>query len=623
MAAVSIALYTALSSSVAVTESIEKINVYANRQYFEESSNRYSQQDFVNVEVQSNLARTIADYIEVTPGVSLNGQGGLFQSYSIRGFSRSRIRSEVDGVPIFTDRRAGNSLSFLAPDFIESISIKKGPSSALFGSDAMGGVVSASLKHNVDRTLKLQYQPQDNSVDISTYGDINNSTLGFNYRKADNAYSPDGSSLNTEFEQFSGYVKSNFELNDLKAQVSAIVSQSDDIGKSSALYPDERITVYPSDLHTIVTASLTDEKDWYLKLFHHYQNWDSEVTRPLKRVNNTYYQSHTIGGLYYFYTELISEKDRIGFEWVSRAGVSIDELETDLSSDFSYRDALLQGSQDNLAIFLNSSWQVNNKIDIDSGLRLDGFIQKNNLIDQKNNYDAINGNVSLNYQLTDTFSLSGEIGTGFRIPTLSELYFSGETPRGSTLGNPDLNPEKNIGFSFSSNWHYDDIRFKFNAYRNQVTDYIERVRISDDIRSYINVDQAVIQGFEFYTAWSQSDNIDHSLAYQWQEGKDNSNNIIADLNPPELNYNFAYYANAVTLNNSIRYRFEQTNFASGEQALPSVVIWDADLTWEVLDELSMSLSANNILNKNYRTSADEDTAFQMERRFALGLTYQF
>ena len=54
--------------------------------------------------------RTIGDWLAAEFGISLNGQGGLPQSYSLRGMSRSRIRTEVDGVPIITDRAAGNLL---------------------------------------------------------------------------------------------------------------------------------------------------------------------------------------------------------------------------------------------------------------------------------------------------------------------------------------------------------------------------------------------------------------------------------------------------------------------------------------------------------------------------------
>ena len=42
---------------------------------------------------QITASLTPASLAEAIPGVSMNGQGGLFQSYSLRGFSRWRIRT--------------------------------------------------------------------------------------------------------------------------------------------------------------------------------------------------------------------------------------------------------------------------------------------------------------------------------------------------------------------------------------------------------------------------------------------------------------------------------------------------------------------------------------------------
>jgi iron complex outermembrane receptor protein len=98
----------------------------------------------ISAEEQVSLNRTVADWIERLPGVSLNGQGGLLQSYSLRGFSRWRLRTELDGVPIITDRRAGNSAEFVPPELLDSTTVQLGPASALYGSGALGGVVSLS-----------------------------------------------------------------------------------------------------------------------------------------------------------------------------------------------------------------------------------------------------------------------------------------------------------------------------------------------------------------------------------------------------------------------------------------------------------------------------------------------
>ena len=51
----------------------------------------------------------LTDLVTAVPGVSENGQAGLFQVFSIRGVSRQRVRSLVSGMRITSERRAGAS----------------------------------------------------------------------------------------------------------------------------------------------------------------------------------------------------------------------------------------------------------------------------------------------------------------------------------------------------------------------------------------------------------------------------------------------------------------------------------------------------------------------------------
>ena len=62
----------------------------------------------------------LTDLLVSQPGVSENGQGGLFQVFSIRGVSRQRVLSQVSSARIVSDRRAGTSVSFVEPLLLSS-----------------------------------------------------------------------------------------------------------------------------------------------------------------------------------------------------------------------------------------------------------------------------------------------------------------------------------------------------------------------------------------------------------------------------------------------------------------------------------------------------------------------
>jgi len=69
----------------------------------------------VDPEKEPVLSDGIAGLAATVAGVTENGQGGLFQSISIRGLARLRILQLVDSVRITSERRAGAAVSFLDP----------------------------------------------------------------------------------------------------------------------------------------------------------------------------------------------------------------------------------------------------------------------------------------------------------------------------------------------------------------------------------------------------------------------------------------------------------------------------------------------------------------------------
>ena len=71
----------------------------------------------------ANLPNAVAELVAESPGVSQNGQGGLFQTYSVRGVSRQRILTLVEGMRIVSERRAGVSASFIDPLLLGSVEV--------------------------------------------------------------------------------------------------------------------------------------------------------------------------------------------------------------------------------------------------------------------------------------------------------------------------------------------------------------------------------------------------------------------------------------------------------------------------------------------------------------------
>ena len=128
--------------------------------------------------IERELAQNIDDLVRYEPGVDVVDQGSRFglSGFSIRGIGGNRVRTEIDGVAT-SDAFSIGSFSNASRDFVDVTAIKqlevvRGPASAAFGSNAIGGVVSFVTKGPEDYLdaagRYLDVNAGYNSVDDST-----------------------------------------------------------------------------------------------------------------------------------------------------------------------------------------------------------------------------------------------------------------------------------------------------------------------------------------------------------------------------------------------------------------------------------------------------------------------
>ena len=104
-------------------------------------------------QIATTLSSDIRDLVRYEPGVTVRNDPVRFgvDSFAIRGVGGDRVAAEIDGVAVAESFSVGvladSGRIFTDMDFIERVEILRGPASALYGSDAIGGVV---LFHTLD-----------------------------------------------------------------------------------------------------------------------------------------------------------------------------------------------------------------------------------------------------------------------------------------------------------------------------------------------------------------------------------------------------------------------------------------------------------------------------------------
>ena len=559
---------------------------------------------------QITLPLSIGSLADALPGVSLNGQGGLFQSYSMRGFSRWRIRTEISGVPILTDRRAGNSLSFLPPELIDTIQVNMGPASSLYGSGAMGGVMNVSLLNPTQTSVSVSASSMGNAREASLKTPINEFTsLVGSIREASNGKSGDGTPLNTSFEQSTFYVRNKSYVNDTEVSTEVLVSNGNDIGKSSALFPNTRVTHYPYDNHRLLNFRATTPNNWFLQTYAHQQEWASETLRDSGLKNTSDYSSMTIGGLVSRTSQSDQSTQRYGLDVTRRYGVDITETTAEPEAEIASRNVVNDGTEWTAGLFWERTWYLNG-LSLQGGFRADRAEAQ--VASSSTNHSDINLQLKANWQLTSAWDLTVELGSAYRLPTLSELYFEGETPRGRLLGNNALQSEETVGAQLTLLYDVGDTAFEVTAAANRVDRYIERILLSDGLESYRNLDSGDLWGIDGQIS-RRNNNVKHILSWQWQHGESSTGETIADLPPPSVRYATSWRRSRYALGMDLRYRFSRNRSGPGELALASAAIFGVSAEWMINPEWTVKTSVTNSLNKNYRTSATLQAPFDMGR----------
>ncbi len=129
--------------------------------------------------IERNAMKDITDLVRYEPGVSVGNNPGRFgpNSFNIRGIGGNRVLMQVDGIRL-PDAFAFGSFSSASRnvidiDALKAVEILRGPGSSLYGSDAIGGVVTYITKDPTDfmkltdkpvfASLKGGYASSDNS----------------------------------------------------------------------------------------------------------------------------------------------------------------------------------------------------------------------------------------------------------------------------------------------------------------------------------------------------------------------------------------------------------------------------------------------------------------------------
>jgi iron complex outermembrane receptor protein len=559
----------------------------------------------------------IADLVGSQPGLSFTGQGGLFQTVSIRGLSRQRIGSFYLDIPLLTERRAGTAASFIDPTLIDRVTVVRGPATSQYGSGNMGGILLSQPRWTtgVAATLGWADGSEENLQHLAVGSDRLQAAIS--HRGADQGRTASGESLNSGFDQYNLALGARRPGENIDLRFDTLLSYGDDIGKSNNLFPDSRVTDYPRERHWLGQLTL-EAPAWRGAAWYHYQDLTTRVVRLEQRRNEVDSESLDFGGN--LFLTLPWQGLRLGLDYLARRGVEADESQRDFADGATRHWDILDADQDEVALVLDAATDFS-RLTLAGGLRA-SYIDQRARRGPDESEGFFSGFAGVSWQATDQLTLSAELASGTRMPNLSERYFSGTTGRGEVRGNPDLDPETALNLELGGSWQNDRTRVELHAFYTDIDDFIERVQVTDNLLSFRNMGSGEIVGAEALLEHRLGDHWRMVLSGHLQEGEDNRGDTLADLSPARLGGRLYYDGGRWQGQLAYDYRFSHDDVANTETPVDAAGLLSARLSYRLREGLSLQLWGRNLLDDSYRVSTDDLATEGEERTIGILLRWE-
>ncbi|MBN2531801.1 MAG: TonB-dependent receptor [Spirochaetales bacterium] len=381
-------------------------------------------------------AKDVAEVLGAEAGISLIDYGpeGSLQALSLRGSSSAQVLVLINGVRAYGSH-GGADMSLIPLENIERIEIVRGGTSALYGADAVGGVINIITKKESKNRICLKIENTSYPLpDFTTLADKQYAHADFSYTIQNLSIntSINGTLANNEFQYIDSEDRMKTRKNaDMKGgDVSCNVYYSLPSGfmnlSGTGVYHDQgspgsivSLTPEARQIQTALGTSFqyktesffTDILTLDLKAYYNYFKLD--YTNP-EWSEHSLHTTHS-GGIdlsqEIFPSDLFSilYGGALYYEWLD-------------SLDMGTRDRLNCAGFAEAPVYLDSFILL-------ASIRYDFFSDFGN---------TLNFKAGITWKLLPSLSLKSNFSKSFRAPTFNDLYWPSST---WAVGNPDLKPE--------------------------------------------------------------------------------------------------------------------------------------------------------------------------------------
>lgn len=450
-------------------------------------------------QIEKSGAHSVSQLLNEQAGITISGalnNSGTNQTVYLRGASAGRTLILMDGIPVY-DPSFNNSdfdLNLVSLNNIENIEICRGAQSTLYGSDAVAGVINIiTIKKNITRPLNIKATTLAGNYgtirgNVQLYGKTGDLTYTARYENLSSkgfssAYDSAGNK-NFDNDTYKGDILNASLLYQVTPAISfrTFVQHSYyKTGLDAAAFTDEKdYTVNNSNLITGIrgnyqknNVSLTGNYQYSMNKRNYFNDSLDQPGSVIFSTDNYVGQTHFAE----FFGSIGLSKNFTVLQGADYRYSNFHSRYFSLSSFGPFSDTFKDTSQSQSSLYASLLYHtLNEKLNIELGGRL-------NVHSRYGSNHTYTFNPS--YSIGKYLRIFGSIATGFKAPTLYQLY--------SSYGMPGLNPEKSQTYEIGLQHQYKPVTTRLVYFYRKIRDGVDFNNISFQ---YFNFTKQTVHGLE-------------------------------------------------------------------------------------------------------------------------------
>jgi outer membrane receptor protein involved in Fe transport len=303
------------------------------------------------------------------------------------------------------------------------------------------------------------------------------------------------------------------------------------------------------------------------------------------------------------------------------------------------------GEQIFLGAFAEDAWKISPAATVVGGIRIDRWQlsdasrlevdRATGLPTLRQNFperdgSSVNGRLGTTANLTSTLSMRAAAYTGFRVPTLNELYRPFRVGNAVTEANADLNPERLLGSEAGIEWRpVSQLRLGGTFFYNRLEDAIGNVTIGFGpgtfdpggfipaggvLRQRKNIDLVTAPGVELSADWQPIESLHFRASYLWTQptiDRASEADLVGRLlaqTPEHVVIAAAEWRPVHRFLITAQGRYSGRQFEDDLNTLPLApfVTLDAAVFYDFNDKISAGVKGENLLDSEIETGKTPD-----------------